>query len=109
MRVRLASENADAEKLIPPDAPDGSGIGVNYADAYVGALNVTLDDGRAVTCERKGLEITLTIGDATGAALMRRIEHGPDVKIVLRRALEEAAEAAGVRLVVEDGAIWLEL
>ena len=91
MKIHIASENKEAEKLIPPSEPDGSGIGVNYTDAYIKPLNVELEDGRKVTCKRKGLKITLAIGEATGEAIMRRIEHGPDVKHILRRALEAAA------------------
>ena len=107
-RTRLTDENADALALIPPAERDGSGIGVNYVDAYVQAMNVELEDGRKVACKRKGLKITLTLGDREGEALLRRIENGPDVKNILRRCLEEAASAAGASLVVEDGIIYLE-
>ena len=53
--------------------------------------------------------ITLTIGDKTGEALMRYIEDGPDVKNILRRAIENAAEDAGAKFLVEDGTIYLEI
>ena len=55
-----------------------------------------------------GLMITLTIGDESGEALMRYIEDGPDVKNILRRAIENAAEDAGAKFLVEDGTIYLE-
>ena len=108
MKLRITEENTEAESLIPPAALDGSGIGVNYTDAYVKPMNVELDDGRKVTCKRKGLKLTLTVGDRKGEALMRRIEHGPDVKAILRRALEAAAAEAGARFSVEDGVVYLE-
>ena len=38
---------------------------------------------------------------------MRRLEHGPDVKRVLREALDEAAKDAGVAFEVESGAMFL--
>ncbi len=107
-RTKLADENTDALKLIPPAQPDGSGIGANYVDAYIQAMNVDLDDGRKVACRRKGLKVTLTLGDHEGEALLRRIENGPDLKNILRRCLEEATSAAGASLVVEDGTIYLE-
>lgn len=107
-RIEIAKENTEAESLLPPREADGSGIGVNYTDAYVKAMGVELDDGRKVTCKRKGLRITLQVGDATGEGLMRRIEHGPDPKDILRQALETAAEDAGFRFLVEDGTIYLE-
>ena len=108
MKLRITEENAEAENLIPPAAQDGSGIGVNHADAYIKAINVELEDGRKVTCKRKGLKILLTVGDRKGEALMRRIEHGPDVKNILRQALEAAAAEAGTTFSVEDGVIFLE-
>ena len=109
MKVRIAEENVEAEKLIPPAQPDGSGIGVNYVDAYVGVMNVELDDGSKVACGREGLKILLQIGDSKGEALLRRIDHGPDVRTILRKALEAAAEDANSRLSVEGGVIYLEV
>jgi len=109
VKVRLAQENVDAEKLIPPAQPDGSGIGVNYVDAYIEVMNTELEDGSKVSCDREGLKIVLQIGDSKGEALLRRIDHGPDVKTILRKALEAAAEDANSRLSVEDGVIYLEV
>ncbi len=109
MKTRIADENKDAEKLIPPAQPDGSGIGVNYAEAYIKAMNVELVGGRKISCKRRGLKITLAIGDAKGEGLMRRLDHGPDVKNILRKALEAAAKEAGSRFSVEDGVIYLEI
>lgn len=108
MKIRIVDENPGAEELIPPEQPDGSGIGVNYTDAYLKVIDVELEPGRKVTCKRKGLMITLTIGDESGEALMRYIEDGPDVKNILRRAIENAAEDAGAKFLVEDGTIYLE-
>ena len=110
MRIELGSENRDADKLLPdvPDGKDdGSGIGINYADAYIKAFKKILDDGRKVSCKRRGLELTLKIGDKTGKGLMRRLENGPDVKTILREALNEAATDAGVVFAVEDGTVIL--
>ena len=53
--------------------------------------------------------ITLTIGEKKGEALMRYIEDGPDVKNILRRAIENAAEDAGTKFIVEDGTIYLDI
>lgn len=108
MRLLLAKENADAEKLIPPSAPDGSGIGANYVDAYIKPLNTTLEDGTKVVCRRQGLKITLTVGDKAGDAIIRRVDHGPDVRDMLRSALEAAAAKAGAKIVLDNGSIYLE-
>jgi len=108
MRHRIADENTDAEKLIPPAQPDGSGIGVNYTDAYIKPLNAELEDGRALTCKRKGLKIIMQIGDESGEAIMNRLEHGPDVKNILRHALDAAASSAGAKFEAEDGALYIE-
>ena len=109
MKIRIADENPAAAALIPPNQPDASGIGVNYTEAYLKVIDMELEPGKKVTCKRKGLMITLTIGDKTGEALMRYIEDGPDVKNILRRAIENAAEDAGAKFLVEDGTIYLEI
>jgi hypothetical protein len=109
MKLRIAQEDLQAEQLIPPSAPDNSGIGINYADVYIKPLNLQLDGGPKIVCTRKGLKIILSIGEMTGEAVMRRVDHGPDVRNMLRRALETAAQAAGAQFLVEDGGIFLEL
>jgi hypothetical protein len=108
MKIRIADENLEAEKLIPPAAPDGSGIGVNYVDAYIKPMNVETEDGQKVTCKRKGLKILLSIGDKTGEAIMRRIEYGPDVKDILRQAIVAAAKEAEAQISFEDGGVFLD-
>ena len=109
MKILIADENPAAAELIPPHQPDASGIGVNYTEAYLKVIDMELEPGKKVPCKRKGLMITLTIGDKTGEALMRYIEDGPDVKNILRRAIENAAEDAGAKFLVEDGTIYLEI
>jgi hypothetical protein len=109
MKYRIASENVQSEQFIPPAAPDNSGIGINYADAYIKPMNTQLEGGPKIVCKRKGLKIILSIGETTGEAVMRRVDHGPDVRNMLRRALETAAQAAGAQFSVADGGIFLEL
>jgi hypothetical protein len=109
MKVRITDENLQAEQLIPPAAPDNSGIGINYADAYIKPLNTQIEGGPKIVCKRKGLKIMLTIGEKTGEAVMRRVDHGPDVRDILRHALVTAAQAAGSQLSVENRAIYLEI
>ena len=87
LRVELGPENRDAEKLLPAAVDDGSGVGINYADAYIKGIKVTLEDGRKVTIKRRGLKLTFTIGDRMGDGLLRRLQNGPDEKNMLREAL----------------------
>jgi len=108
MRIRIGDVNPKAEGWLPENEPDGSGVGVNYTDAYLKPIKLTLEDGRKLKATRRGLEVRLTLGTVTGAGLLRRREHGTDVRAMLRRALDEAAEEIGVELVEEDGALWLE-
>ena len=109
MRVRLAAIDPKAERLLPENEPDDSGVGANYADAYLRPIKATLPDGRKITAKRRGLKITLRIGDATGEGLLRRLDHGPDARTMLRAALTEAAHTLGARFIEEDGAAFLEL
>lgn len=109
MKLRIIDENVQAEQLIPPAAPDNSGIGINYADAYIKPMNLQIENGPKIVCRRKGLKIILSIGEKSGEAVMRRVDHGPDVRNMLRSALQAAAQAAGAQFSVEDGGIYLEV
>ena len=104
MKIKIADL---PDRALPENDEDASGVGVNYADAVLKAMKTTLDDGRKVLAKRRGLKITLKIGDAKGEGLMRRLEHGPDAREILRKALAEAGEAAGVAVEIENGKIYL--
>jgi NAD(P)H-dependent flavin oxidoreductase YrpB (nitropropane dioxygenase family) len=78
-------------------------------DAYIKPINVKLEDGTAVKCKRRGLKIVLSAGGKKGEGLMRRIDVSADPVVMLIAALKEAANAAGIELVVEDGAIYCAL
>ena len=108
-RIELGAENRDAEKLLPPKKDDGSGVGINYADAYVKAFKRILEDGRKVICKRRGLRITMQIGDRKGEALLRRLDNGPDEKTIVHRAIEDAARNAGAIFTVDEGRLVLRL
>jgi hypothetical protein len=107
LKVALGPENQEAQKQLSKD--DGSGVGINYADAYIKGVKLTLEDGRKISLKRRGLKLTLTIGDRSGDGLLRRLENGPDEKNMLREALKEAARNAGAAFDVEGGVMTLSL
>ena len=109
MKVKIAEVNDQAEAKLPPNERGGSMIGVNYTEEYIEPMNVELEDGRKVSCKRRGLRIILSIGEEKGEGLMRRIANGPDPKNILHCALEEAAQSAGSVFTVENNAIYLEV
>jgi hypothetical protein len=109
MRVTIPVDEAGADAHLPPAKPDGSGVGVNYADQILKPFKQTLPDGRKLTAKRRGLKITVAIGDKTGEAIMRRLDHGPDEKTIFQKALVEAAQNAGAALTYEPGSIHLEV
>ncbi len=109
MKVKLCDVNAAAGEKLPEYTGDKSGIGVHYIDAYVKPMNVKLEDGTPVKCKRRGLKIVLSAGAKKGEGLMRRIDVSPDPVVMLEAALQEAAKAAGLGLMVEGGAIFLEM
>jgi hypothetical protein len=109
MRVKLCDVNSAAEEKLPQHAGDKSGIGVHYVDAYIKPLNVKLEDGTAVKCKRRGLKIVLSAGGKKGEGLMRRIDVSADPVVMLKAALQEAANSAGISLIVENGAIFCTL
>jgi hypothetical protein len=107
MKFKLCDVCKTAKEKLPVHTGDKSGIGVHYVDAYVKPMNVKLEDGARVKCKRRGLKITLSVGDKKGEGLMRRIEASADPVAMLDAALREAAEAAGVVLTVEGGAMFV--
>jgi hypothetical protein len=66
--IEIPIDEAATDAHLPPTKLDGSGIGINYADAYLKPLKLTLPDGRKVACKRRGLKLTFTIGDSTRTA-----------------------------------------
>jgi hypothetical protein len=107
MKTKLCDINPAADQKLPRHSDDKSGIGVHYIDAYLKPMNAQLPDGTAVKCKRRGLKVTLQVGDKKGDGLMRRLEVGPDPVVMLQAALQEAAKNAGVEVSVEDGAIFV--
>ena len=109
MRVTIAVDEAQAAAHLSESKPDASGVGVNYAEQILKAFKATLPDGRKLIAKRRGLKITLTIGEKSGEGILRRLENGPDVKVMFRKALQEAAQNAGVAVSFEPNAIHLEV
>ena len=100
--TKICDINAAAKEKLPPTFVEKSGIGAHYTDAFIKPMNTKLADGTRVSCKRKGLKITLTVGTKKGEGLMRRIAVSPDPVIMLNAALNEAAKAAGVELKITD-------
>jgi hypothetical protein len=94
--MKLCEINQAAKAKLPPAFPDKSGIGVHYIDAFVAPMNAALPDGTRVTCKRRGLRVTLRVGQKKGDGIMRRLQVSKDPVVMLPAALKEAAEAAGV-------------
>ena len=109
MRIRLPLDDAQAQAFLPERKPDGSGVGINYVDALLKPVKLTLEDGRKLSFKRRGLKITLTLGDRSGEGLLRRLAHGPDVKDMLRAALEEAAGNVGASVSFGSDGVFVEL
>ena len=76
--IKLCDINPAATAKLPPAAPDKSGIGVHYVDAFVAPMNAALPDGTRVSCKRRGLKVTLKVGPVKkGDGLMRRLAVRP--------------------------------
>jgi len=105
--IKLCEVNPAARDKLPPAAPDKSGIGVHYVDAFLAPMNAALPDGTRVSCKRRGLRITLQVGAKKGDGLLRRLAVSTDPLIMLPAALQEAARAAGVPLEITDREILI--
>jgi len=105
--IKLCNVNAAAREKLLPEVRDKSGIGVHYVDAFLAPMNASLPDKTRVSCKRRGLKITLRVGQKKGEGLMRRLEVSPDPAVMLPAALQEAARAAGVQLEITADSILL--
>src|SRR3954470_1777874 len=108
MKQRLCEVDSAAVTKLPRHTDDRSGIGVHYVDAYLKPMNTKLEDGTVVKCKRRGLKIVLTVGNAKGEGLMRRLDVSGDPVVMLEAALQEAAKAAGVQISVDQGAVFID-
>jgi hypothetical protein len=107
--IKICDINQAAKEKLPPNAPDKSGIGVHYIDAFIKPMNTKLENETRVACKRKGLKITLTVGDKKGEGLMRRLDVSKDPIMMLNAALQEAAKAAGLELKITESEILVSL
>ena len=105
--TKICDINEAAKEKLPPKFSDKSGIGAHYTDAFIKPMNIKLADGTRVSCKRKGLKITLSIGTKKGEGLMRRLTVSKDPTVMLNAALQEAAKGAGVELQITDKEILL--
>ena len=110
MKIELAPKNAAAPEMLKAEKNDRSRIGVHYVDAYLKPLKsgITLPDGVKFTARRRGLKVTLALGLIKGEGRMRRLSVSSDPVIMLRAALDEAGAKIGVRVLAEEGKLWLE-
>src|ERR1700733_5564918 len=106
--TKLCDINPAAVEKLPPTFAEKSGVGVHYIDAFIKPMNTKLPDGTRVSCKRKGLKLTLTVGTKKGEGLMRRIDVSKDPVVMLKAALQEAAKAAGLELQITDTEILIE-
>ena len=109
MKLKLCDVNPEALNKLPRFTEDKSGIGVHYVDAYLKPMNAKLEDGTAVKCKRRGLKVSLAVGEKKGDGIMRRLQFGPDPVVMLDAALQEAARAAQIELSIESGSIFISL
>ena len=106
---KLCDINLAAKEKLPPGFADKSGVGVHYIDAFIKPMNTKLEDGTRVACKRRGLKITLTVGEKKGEGLMRRLDVSADPVVMLHAALLEAARMAGVTLSFTEKEIQLSV
>jgi hypothetical protein len=107
MKVKLFAPDPAHDRLLGSHMVDASGVGINYVDACIKPIKVTLGDGRKVGIKRRGLKLTLSIGDRSGEGLLRRLANGPSEKRMFHEALAEAAGQLGAEISEEDGVYFL--
>ena len=108
MRITIPVDEAAVDAWSPSAKPDGSGVGVNYADQVLKLIKATFPDGRKLAAKRRGLKVSVTLGERTGHAIMRRLDHGPDTRVIFERALSAAAREAGAEISREPGSLHVD-
>ena len=106
-RIQLATIPEEVDMTLPPNRPDGSRLGVNYADAFGKKLNGTLADGRPVIYKRRGLQLTLTLGDQSASAIMDRLAGREDPVTILHQTLTKIADQLGYDYAYENRSVYL--
>jgi len=106
--IKLCDIDPATDEKLPANFQDKSGVGVHYVSAFIKQLTTKLEDGTKVMCKRKGLKLMLRINSAKGEGLLRRLEHGPDVKTMLSHALTEAATNAGAKMEIRGNEVYFE-
>jgi hypothetical protein len=107
--TKICDIDPKAKEKLPSVFREKSGIGSHYVDAFIKPMNKSLEDGTRVSCKRKGLKITLTVGTKKGEGLLRRLDVSKDPVVMLNAALQEAANAAGVELKITDSEILVNV
>jgi hypothetical protein len=107
-QIPIASIPEEVDQRLPQHRPDGSRIGVNYADAFGKCLNTTLPDGRPLAYKRRGLELTLTLGDQKAKTLLDRWAGQGDAQSIHNLAMTRLAEQLGYKYRYEDRQVIFE-
>jgi len=107
--IKICDVNETAKEKLPTVYADKSGIGVHYIDAFIKPMNIKLEDGTRISCRRKGLKISLVVGDKKGSGLMRRLDVSKDPVVMLNAALDEAAKEAGLELKITDKEVLVSI
>ena len=107
-QIAIATIPEEIDQKLPRHRPDGSRIGVNYADAFGKCLNTTLPDGRPLAYRRRGLELTLTLGDRKAKTLLDRWAGHGDVQTIHGQAMSKLAEQLGYKYRYENRQVIFE-
>lgn len=106
-KIKIATIPEEIDLALPKSRSDGSRVGVNYADAFGRQLNTTLPDGRSLSYKRRGLQLTLTLGDQSASALMDRLAGREDPVTILNQTLEKIARQLGYAYSCEERTVYL--
>lgn len=106
-KIKIAEIPEEVDLALPKHRPDGSRIGVNYADAFGKKLaGSALPDGRTLSYKRRGLQLTLTLGDQAASALMDRLAGKEDPETILQQTMGNLAGQLGYGFLYEDRTVY---
>ena len=104
----LCAEDVAAYEWHPKNKADGSEIGINFVDAYIKPLNKAQYLGQAIKAKRRGLKVTVQLGESKGEAIMRAADHEFDVEKTTYQVLRDAFAQLGKEICFQEKSFFMK-
>ncbi len=104
--MQIGSITPKALEWHPSAKADGSGIGINYVDEVLKGFGNEIQ-GAPFKVKRRGLKLSFVWGDKKSEALLKRMDHGPEVDAILIAALNDGFGKLGLDVRLEGSLFFM--